>query len=237
MADARPTVVTTATLLALTLAAPAAPAAAQSGVEVNGTDAMRSAYSGPKTLPLLYRLGRCIAERAGSASEKLLASIPESRDEARIVYGPIAARLAQCAGNGVEVTNALLRGAIAQALYDRHFGAGVVPAGTPVALPPLDWSGNGASAASLVPEYDLGRLAVATDPQAARRLAATQPASADEGARLGELMPKLKPCLDRGITFTTNRETLRAILVESLYKWSLAQRPGTALAGAAGRRN
>ncbi|MEA3034474.1 MAG: hypothetical protein QOH04_229, partial [Sphingomonadales bacterium] len=36
-------------LLALTLAAPAAPAAAQSGVGVNGTDAMRSAYSGPKT--------------------------------------------------------------------------------------------------------------------------------------------------------------------------------------------
>ncbi|MEA2999034.1 MAG: hypothetical protein QOK17_867 [Sphingomonadales bacterium] len=221
-------------LLALTLAAPAA---AQSGVGVNGTDAMRSAYSGPKTLPRLYQLGRCIAERAGTASEKLLASIPESRDEAGIVYGPIAARLAQCAGSGVEVTNALLRGAIAQALYDKHFGAGIAPAAAPIAVPPLDWSGNSATAATLAPVYDLGRCAVATDPQGVQRLAATQPASADEGARLGELMPKLKPCLDRGITFTTNRETLRAILIESLYKWSLAQRNGTALAGATNRRN
>jgi hypothetical protein len=223
-----------AMLLALTLAAPAS---AQSGVGVKGTDAMRSAYSGPKTLPRLYQLGRCIAERAGTASEKLLASIPESREEAGIVYGPIAARLAQCSGSGVEVTNALLRGAIAQALYDRHFGAGVASAGTPVAVPPLDWSGNVTSAATLAPVYDLGRCAVATDPQAVERLAASQPASSDEGARLGELMPKLKPCLDRGITFTTNRETLRAILVESLYKWSLAQRAGTAQAGSTDRRN
>ncbi|MEA3036043.1 MAG: hypothetical protein QOH04_1808, partial [Sphingomonadales bacterium] len=146
-------------------------------------------------------------------------------------------RLAQCAGSGVEVTNALLRGAIAQALYDKHFGAGIAPAAAPIAVPPLDWSGNSATAATLAPVYNLGRCAVATDPQGVQRLAATQPASADEGARLGELMPKLKPCLDRGITFTTNRETLRAILIESLYKWSLAQRNGTALAGATNRRN
>ncbi|MEA3039411.1 MAG: hypothetical protein QOE79_1924 [Sphingomonadales bacterium] len=224
-----------AILLISTLAAAAA-ARSPSGIGVNGTDAMRSAYSGPKTLPRIYQLGRCIAERAATASEKLLASIPESRGEAGIVYGPIGGRLAQCAGSGVEVTNALLRGAIAQALYDRRY-AGIAPPPAPIAVPPIDWSGNNPAAASLAPVYDLGRCAVATDPPAVRRLAATQPSSAAEGAVLGELMPKLKPCLDRGITFTTNRETLRAILIESLYKWSLAQRPGTALAGAAGRRN
>jgi hypothetical protein len=196
------------------------------GILVHGTDAMRSAYSGEQVVPRLYRLARCIVDRELSTSQRLLQTVPETREEGLILYGPIGGRLNQCAGSGFQVSAVLLRGALAQALYETQFPKPVLPSSTAETVPPIQWGKDNEMAATLAPVYELGRCAAASNTALVQALAATEPASPAEMAALAALMPKLQPCLDRGTTFRTNRPTLRAILVESLYKWSVARRSG-----------
>ena len=196
------------------------------GILVHGTDAMRSAYSGEQVVPRLYRLGRCIVDSQPSVAARLLQTVPETVEEGRILYGPIGGRLAHCAGTGFQVSAVLLRGALAQALYETQFAHAVPPPAQAATVPPIEWSKDNPMAGTLAPVYELGRCAAASDTALVQDLAATAPASPAEAAALATLMPRLQPCLNRGTTFRTNRPTLRAILIESLYKWSLAQRNG-----------
>ena len=206
--------------------AAAGSAAAQSPpMWVNYTDAMRSAYSGWRALQVIRQSSRCIVERHRGASESLVMSVPDTDAEARIMWGPIRSRLDQCSHMGVAVSGVILRGSIAEALYESAFSA---PAAgeEAVAVAPIQWPAGHATAPQLAPVYGLGRCVVAADPRLVHRLLATEPFSDAETAILNALQPLLAPCLDAGSTFETNRETLRAVLAESLYKWADAQRRG-----------
>lgn len=210
---------------------PAAALAAQSidsppAVRVNPTEMMRSAYDGAQTVAVMRRSARCIVSRARRASENLIFTVPDTDAEWRLLYGPIASRLDQCAFMGVYVSNALLRGAIAEALYESAFRS-PRPLSPGAAVASLRWPERHRSAASLAPIYEFGRCVVADDPEQVRQLLATEPFSAEERRKLDALGPRLQPCLVRGTTFSTNRATLRAILAESLYRWAVAQRGGS----------
>ncbi len=191
-------------------------------VGVNYTDGMRSAYSGRPALEVLHQSARCIVGRNRAASTRLIATIPDTLGEWRILYGPIRSRLDQCSMMGVSVTNALLRGAIAEALLETAYPVLPVPAQA-VAVAPIAWPRGHRSAPNLAPIYELGRCVVASNPRGVARLLAAEPFSGDESQALRALSPMLEPCLDQGTTFNTNRETLRAVLSESLFRWATAQ--------------
>lgn len=191
-------------------------------IGVNYTDAMRAAYSGRRALEVVHQSARCIVRRARTASENLISAVPNTNAEARIMYGPIASRLDQCAAMGVYVSNMVLRGAIAEALYELSFPS--PPLTSAATVEPIQWSAGNSSAATLAPIYELGRCVVAGNAPLVRRLLETEPFSQSERDALRELRPRLDPCLDRGRTYNINRESLRAILAESHYR-SASVRP------------
>jgi hypothetical protein len=167
---------------------------------------------------ILQQAARCVVGRNRGAAENLLASVPDTPPEWRVLYGPIRSRLQQCVGR-IDVSGVLLRGALAEVLYESAYA--VAPTGRRE-VEPMQWPSGHDSAADLAPVYELGRCAAAGHPETIHRLLETTPYSDEERARLRELMPRLQPCLDRGVSFETDRETLRAILAESLYRWGRA---------------
>lgn len=169
-------------------------------------------------------------ERNRGASENLVFAVPESEDDFRLINGPIRNRLDQCAGSWIELSSLLLRGMIAEALYEADFPAAPNPA-EPVAVEPLAWPRGHDTAPQLAPVYELGRCLVAANPGRVHHLLASEPFSAEERQQLRALTPLLAPCLNSGSSVETNRETLRAVLAESLYRWAAAQRRAAAGAG------
>ncbi|HST35191.1 MAG TPA: hypothetical protein VLK25_00980 [Allosphingosinicella sp.] len=195
---------------------------AQSGLSVNPTDAMRSAYSDRDTVEVIRHSVGCVVNRARGSAQLLLRTLPDTNDEHRLIYGPISARLDQCSWMGVEISNVLLRGAIAEILYKAAFSS-PPPAESAARVPPLRWPDRHSTAATLAPIYELGRCVVADGPHQVHQLVATEPYSDAESAALRQLRPLLGPCLPEGMTFSTNPQTLRAVFAEALYHWALAQ--------------
>jgi hypothetical protein len=85
-----------------------------------------------------------------------------------------------------------------------------------------------ADAMSLAPVFALSECAVAAQPGQVRDLLATELGSQGEGEAFRALSPALSSCFDSGMSFNTDRPTLRGMLAESLYRWSVVQRDGTA---------
>ena len=193
------------------------------GIGVNYSSSMWSAYTGPKAMGRLVEVARCVVGRARGASEKLLEATPESSAEASIRWGPIKARLDQCSQMYMAATGVVLRGALAQVLYEDRFGPNPPALAGAAAPPPFDWPAKGQTAAQLATIYDFAGCVVAADPAGARNLVLAIPGSDDESTALNALRPRFAPCLVKDVTFNTNRETLRAVITESLYRWSLAQ--------------
>ncbi|HEX8621597.1 MAG TPA: hypothetical protein VF718_06460 [Allosphingosinicella sp.] len=182
-----------------------------------------SAYTGPKAYGRLVETARCLVRRAHGAAEKLLETTPESLAESNIRWGPIRSRLDQCSQMYMGATGVVLRGAIAQVLYEEKFGARP-PAPSPTAVPlAYDWPATGQTAAQLATIYSFADCFVAAQPAGVRQLVLTAPGSAEESAALRALRPHFASCLVKDVTFNTNRETMRAVLTESLHRWSLAQ--------------
>jgi hypothetical protein len=182
-----------------------------------------SAYTGPKAYGQLVEVARCVVRRAHGAAEKLLETTPESVAESNVRWGSIRARLDQCSQMYVGATGVVLRGAIAQALYEEKFAARA-PDANPTAVPLAhDWPATGETAAQLATIYSFADCFVAAQPASVRQLVLTVPGSAEESAALRAMRPNFASCLVKDVTFNTNRETMRAVLTESLHRWSVAQ--------------
>jgi hypothetical protein len=197
---------------------------AVTGVGVNyTTTGAGSAYTGPKAYGRLVEVARCVVRRAHGAAEKLLETTPESSAESNIRWGPIRSRLDQCSQMYMGATGVVLRGAIAQVLYEEKFAARA-PSAAPAVVPlGYDWPATGETAAQLATIYSFADCVVAAQPADVRRLVLTAPGSDEESAVLRALRPNFPSCLVKDVTFNTNRETMRAVLTESLHRWSLAQ--------------
>ena len=197
---------------------------AVTGMGVNyTTTGAGSAYTGPKAYGRLVEVARCVVRRAHGAAEKLLETTPESVAESNVRWGPVRARLDQCSQMYMGATGVVLRGAIAQVLYEEKFAARAPVAKPTAVLRAYDWPKTGETAAQLATIYSFADCFVAAQPAGVRQLVLTAPGSAEESAALRALSPNFASCLVKDVTFNTNRETMRAVLTESLHRWSVAQ--------------
>lgn len=224
----------------LLLALSPAPAAAQSiPPEERPLDARRRAQNQPAapnavaaTRADLIRGVACQLERDAASLDPMLASAPysagEAAETARIL--PLAR---ECFGGRATFTTppAALRGAIAEALYKARFAA-PQPVRAPAlgVKPLLDLAAatTRPDAATLAPAYAMAQCVAARHAGPALALLASEPGSPAEGAAFGTLGPAFGECATGGGNITVDGRTLRGILAESLYRWSVVQRDGPA---------
>ena len=186
--------------------------------------------SAPAPLAAVLRAAGCLAGRDAEAAERLLATSPYSsqeRDEAARTL-----RLAQrClrSRDAIATSPLALRGAVAEALYEARF-AQAVPAREP-AVAAAPWFRAEAAttrddAGTLGPVYALADCSAARRPDLVRALLATEPADPAESAALQALGPVWNACVAAGTQLALDRNSIRAILAEALYRWSTVQRDG-----------
>ncbi|HEY5710836.1 MAG TPA: hypothetical protein VIT38_02980 [Allosphingosinicella sp.] len=174
--------------------------------------------------PLFRRTVECVVERAGPRTRNLIATIPGTADEARIISS-FQSRLDWCfdaAEGGISFPWNVMRGGIAEVFYHRAFPAGLpaTPA-TPSAAAATAWAQPRAAAfassegAQMEMLHSVARCVVVRQPATVSTLLAAAPLSAGEGAAMRTLQPDLSACLTSGITFTASRQSLRGLLAEA----------------------
>jgi len=116
-------------------------AAAQAPVSTSEPVGGRTRSDAARTDPIFRSTMACLVEREPSATRYLLATIPGSDEEGRIIWR-FQSRLDHClpgaATVGVGFTTDLLRGAVAEAHYRRAFPAGLPAA--PASELAAEWS-------------------------------------------------------------------------------------------------
>jgi len=180
----------------------------------------------------VLRAAACLIDRDTEAGTRLLGSAPYSREEREHAVRALRAgerclRLRQ----PIASTALLLRGAMAETLYETQFADPAVPRDPPAAAAPLfrpDAATSRDDAASLAPSFALAECAAAREPATVRALLASEPATDSEGAALQLLNPVFVQCVTPGTSLNVDRASIRAILAESLYRWSVVQRDGPA---------
>lgn len=180
----------------------------------------------------VLRAAACLIERDAEAGTQLLGSAPYSREEREHAVRALRAgerclRLRQ----PIASTALLLRGAMAETLYETQFADPAVPRDPPAAAAPLfrpDAATSRDDAASLAPSFALAECAAGREPATVRALLASEPATDSESAALQLLNPVFVQCVTPGTSLNVDRASIRAILAESLYRWSVVQRDGPA---------
>lgn len=185
----------------------------------------------------VLRAAACLAGRDAAAGERLLATAPYSADEReealrtlRLVGRCVRSR------DGIVTSALLLRGAIAEALYEARFAE--APAAREPAIAVAPWFRAEAArtrdnAGSLGPVYALADCSAASRPDLVRAVLATDPDAAAEGTALQALYPVWRACLTPEAQLALDRNSIRSVLAEALYRWSMVQRDGAASAMAA----
>jgi hypothetical protein len=180
----------------------------------------------------LSRAVACQVGRDAAALEPLLAAAPYSAEEAAAA-ARILTLLQQCldARNAITVTPVVLRGAVAEALYESRFATAQAARGPALGVAPLlraEAATANAEAAALVPMYTMAQCTAARHGEPVRALLATDPGTPAVQAAVQALNPAFVDCA-RGIgNLTVDGRILRGVLAESLYRWSVVQRDGPA---------
>ena len=126
---------------------------------------------------------------------------------------------------------ALVRGAVAEALYESRFPTAQPAQTPPLAVQPLfrpDQAANRSEAASLVPAFGLAECTSASQSGLVRALLATEPGGPEARAAFAALNPAFSACVTGGGQIAVDGRTLRGMLAETLYRWSIVQRDGAA---------
>ena len=182
----------------------------------------------------------CLAERDEEAATSLLDSAPYSNEERdQAVRALRAAERCLRRRERIATSVLVLRGALAEAMYERRFAEPPAPRDPPLAGAAFfraEAATTRDDAAALAPAYDLALCTAARRPDLARALLATEPGAPDEAAALEPLNPVFVECVTPGTTLNVDRAGIRAILAESLYRWSVVQRDGPASPWAAAER-
>ncbi|MEO7865547.1 MAG: hypothetical protein ABIR63_06765 [Sphingomicrobium sp.] len=163
----------------------------------------------------------------------LMIAIPTTH-EGQGALDKINPKLSACLGKAAEGTNlygtvtlkltaASLRGAIAGALYQLQFlrqssNAWRIPA---IVAPIIPLERVTESNQQLVASYDFVQCLTKARPADVRNLVLSSIGSSEEDAAMSLLGPFMAPCVTRGTTIKTDRNTLRLLLAESLYRWSI----------------
>jgi hypothetical protein len=196
---------------------------------------MQQQPSEPTPAAEVYRAAACVAGRDPAAAAEILATAPYSRTERQKATSLLrSAQRCIHSGDAILTSPTLLRGAVAEALYEAQFTASQplrTPA-VPVTPSRLDAAAPEA-AARFAPAMALADCSVGAQPDTVRGVLATEVGSAEELTALRGLNSVFSGCLTQGSSLDADRATLRALLADSLYRWSVVQRDGTASAWAA----
>ena len=175
----------------------------------------------------MLRAAACLVGRDAAAAAALLATGPYSRDERQEAVRTLrAAERCLRLRDGLATSPLLLRGALAESLYEAQFAqppAAREPAAAATAL--LDGAAA-AEHADVAPAFSLAHCAAAQQPALVRGLLAADPESAAEGQALQALNPVFSQCVTAGTRVNIDRGSIRALLAESLYRWAVVQRDG-----------
>jgi hypothetical protein len=189
--------------------------------DVPSADAGRRDAPQPASQAEVLRAAACLVGRDAAAAAALLATGPYSRGERQE-----AVRTLRAAGrclrlrDGLATSPLLLRGALAESLYEAQF------AQPPAAATALLDGAAAAEHADVAPAFSLAQCAAAQQPALVRSLLAADPESAAEGQALQALNPVFSQCVTAGTRVNVDRGSIRALLAESLYRWAVVQRDG-----------
>lgn len=162
---------------------------------------------------VMAKFARCVALGKPDRVRALLATMPDSQEEFKILDAMAETRAGCLTRAGkLKMPRPLMRGAMAEALYRKEFGnAGAVPAGAP-GQPRATGEGD-------LLAFAVARCVTATAPDKVAALVATPRASPGEKAALAPVLATMQDCvpLDRGVR--TGPALLRAKLAEELYEY------------------
>jgi hypothetical protein len=186
----------------------------------------------PASRAEVLRAAACVVGRDPAPAEALLATAPFSGDER-----DKAVRLLRSAERCLRqrqplVTSApVLRGAVAETLYEARF-AQPAAARTPAApaapvLRPADIAARD-DAGFLTTSWGLAHCAAPQHADQVRALLASETGTDAELTALQALYPAFTACVAAGTQLRVDRGGIRAMLAETLYRWSVVQRDGPA---------
>lgn len=181
---------------------------------------------------VVQRMGECLV-KADPTNSMAYATAVAASSESEEIFGRLKPRLSSClagAAQGtdlygeltLQVTPRSLRGAISGALYRLQF-ASRVPASLPKPrfVAPIMPPEKSEDRYSLV-AYAFAQCLTGMQPDSVRQFVLSKAGSSDENAALERLKPSMPHCATTGTTIKTDRNTLRLMLAESLYRWSVA---------------
>lgn len=190
----------------------------------SSSDADRA--SAPATHAAVLRATACLIGRDAAAGNALLATGPYSPEERQEAVRALRAADRCVRGRGSLATSPLvLRGALAETLYETQFAQPPAARTPPAAAAPFR---PAASRQDMVATFALADCTAARQPDLVRALIATDPETEGEGTALQALNPVFGQCVTPGTSLNVDRGSIRAILAESLYRWAVVQRDGAA---------
>ena len=213
------------------------PAAAQYMTPSPRQDVPTTANTAATTTPTaaapradVLRAAACVVGRDATTGDVLLATAPYSSDEREK-----AVRMLRTAERCLRLdtplaTSALVfRGAVAETLYETRFAQPVAARAPAAASAPFHRASEFATrenAALLTTSFDLAQCTAPRQPDLVRALLATVPGSDAETTALTALYPAFGQCVTAGTQLQIDKGSIRAMLAESLYRWSVVQRDG-----------
>jgi hypothetical protein len=171
----------------------------------------------------LYGRAYCAVRNDLQDAKKLFTTPPGSKEEAKILRSLDAQNCALIVygGPALEADRQLMRGVIAEAVYDQSVKkkSKVDPALAPFgnlsadAIAALDVKGH-ASLAGL----DFAQCVVAASPEGAKALLNSSSTTGEQEKVLGQLQPYFAPCLPKGGQITFSKLMLRGLIAEAAYR-------------------
>jgi hypothetical protein len=234
-------------LWAAILVAPAAPAAAQYGMappppppqNIPRNDAQPNANAPltPATPAELQAAAACLVGRNPAAADALFATAPYSAAERQQAVR-LLSEMQRCLHQRTPIATSavLVRSAFAEIVYEARFTAPQANHSPALAVKPLlqpALAANSADAAALAPEYSLAECTAAHHPELIIGLLQTEPLTPGAQTAFQALNPAFAGCVARDARISVDGRTIRGILAESLYRWSVVQRDGPASTWAA----
>jgi len=170
----------------------------------------------------LYNKAYCAARHDSEDARKLFATPPGSKEEAKLlrslnqmcafpVYG----------GPALEAEGQLMRGVIAEALYDQfHQKKGFVdPKAAPFGnLSPEVIGALGAKGQASLAGLDFAQCIVAAGPDRVDALLNSNSVTGEQDKAFEQLQPYLGPCLPKGAQVNFSKLVLRGLLAEAAYR-------------------
>ena len=186
----------------------------------------------PSSQAQVIAAAACLAGSDSATGNALLATAPYSTAERDQAIRVIRAA-ERCGRERLHLSTSALvmRGAVAEGLYESAFPQPAAPH-DPVTLAAAWFQPAQATtredSAGLAPSFALGVCTAAAAPDLVRAVLATEAGTDAEMSAITALNPIFSRCVDRGSSIQVDRTGIRAILAESLYRWSVVQRDGAA---------